>query len=675
MTEAHEDLLPLFLDEARDRLLHLNSALQGPEISPEDMRQIRRELHALKGASRMMGLHEVSDLCHQVESLVESPTSLGEAARIGIEMAARVEELADLQKLGVHREEEDGGGLGKGRAHTDASRKRASAVQSSVRVAYPIVDRLSDAAIGVRVHAEAGLAALERVSRIGETAAAATGGADPHQVLVATSASLRRDLPEIETFLREIKRLGRTQIEDLQQLQVYSLRPFLNRMAKHAMDTASRLDKKIEVKISAGKTQLDRRIVGALEAGFVHLVDNAVDHGIEDPEGRSAAGKPDLGRLELRAVAEGDRARITVVDDGRGLDYRAITEAAVRRGVINSEEVESMTNVELQQLILRPGFTTREKTTGISGRGIGLDAVADVVDSVGGNMSISAVEGRGTRVEIQVPVTRRGERILVVRVEDAIIGIPAAAVRAFGRLDPQRSVQSDERWTVCIGSTTAPLVTIGFNQTPVSHGAGLAVLLSPGGSQVALAVHEVYGEEEVLARPLSKRAGVHEVFESMALLATGRPVPIVSVRRFDRAYETLGTEGSGAGSAQRTRVLLVDDSKVTRQMLRRVLLDAGFDVVAVASAEGAFDSLAQGRFDCVVTDIEMPGKNGLELTRHIREAEATAQIPVIVVSTRNHADDRLAGLEAGADAFLAKQTLETDELITLIRRFGADDDS
>jgi CheY-like chemotaxis protein len=160
----------------------------------------------------------------------------------------------------------------------------------------------------------------------------------------------------------------------------------------------------------------------------------------------------------------------------------------------------------------------------------------------------------------------------------------------------------------------------------------------------------------------------------MALLAEGRPVPIISTFRLETASGARVGEPAEYLPPRRPRVLLVDDSRVTREMLRRILLDAGFEVVAVASVGGAVDSLSQTRFDCVVTDIEMPGKDGLELTRHIRSRTESAQMPIIVVSTRNRAEDRLAGLEAGADVYLTKQNLDADELVTAIRRFGSGDE-
>jgi two-component system chemotaxis sensor kinase CheA len=674
MNEGLGDLLQLFLEEARDRLLHLNAALVKPQPGDDDLRIARRELHALKGASRMLGLHDLSELCHRAEESLESPNpaSIDEACRTVIELAARVESLVDSPQTPRDPEPLSDRGVPHRRRDGDAGVRRSAADRRSLRVAHSVLDGMSDAASGVRVHTEAGLAALDKVSRVSEIAAAGAAGGDPHQVLAAVAATLRRHTGELGTSLREIRRLGRDQADTLLRLQLHSIRPFLNRMAEHAKEISEKMGKRIEVKVSAAEARLDRRIAGALEEGFLHLVRNAVDHGIEDPAERAASGKPECGRLEMRAVGEGDRARISVSDDGRGLDTRIIAEVAVRRGVVSADEIREMSEVELQQLIFRPGFSTRDTATEISGRGVGLDAVAGAVHSVGGDIAISTTLGGGTRVDIEVPVTRRAERILVVRIVDTVVGIPASSVRAYSRLDATHIAARGSRTTVRCGSQMVALARLDLGPGSYPGAGDIVVCLAAAGSHLALVIDAVLGEEEVLARPLPAAAGVSGAFESMAVLASGRPVPIVSMRDLRHATAVADAPGAARDSWHQARVLLVDDSRVTREMLRRLLLDAGFDVTAVASVAGALDNLVDRGIDCVVTDIEMPGRDGLELTRRIREDQGTAQLPVIVISTRSRPEDRLAGLEAGADAYLTKQNLDADELVALIRRFGGE---
>jgi CheY-like chemotaxis protein len=191
-----------------------------------------------------------------------------------------------------------------------------------------------------------------------------------------------------------------------------------------------------------------------------------------------------------------------------------------------------------------------------------------------------------------------------------------------------------------------------------------------GGTLLGLVVDRVVGEEEVLVRPLPSFVGAPPVFESVALLASGRPVPVLSPHRLRAPNVRARSPRVRPGRTGPLRLLLVDDSQVTREMLRRLLEDSGFAVTAVASAGEALDSLTAREFDCLLTDVEMPDMDGLALTRHLRDTPRFAHLPVVVVSTRDRPQDRLAGLEAGADAYLAKQRLDARELVTLIQRVG-----
>jgi chemotaxis protein histidine kinase CheA len=487
-------------------------------------------------------------------------------------------------------------------------------------------------------------------------------------VLATLSASLRHLALELEGTTRALDRLAGEQLETTLRLQVQPLRPFLRTLARHTRELALSLGKNVKVSTSGGSVQLDRRILDAIREVALHLVRNAVDHGIEDLETRTSAGKAPEAQIHIGAIADGDRVRLVVSDDGRGVDPAQVTEVAVERGLVNPAAASRLTAEEAYQLLYLPGFTTRKLATDVSGRGMGLDAVATSVRSIGGDIWIRSKPGRGSRITVEVPVTRRGERVLVVRVGQLLISLPAAVVRSFRRLRPSMVHGVDGRTLVESGSARIGAVFLSrlFGEDEADD--SVLVETTIGGTPIAVVVDEVIGSEEVFVRPIPPIAGAPSIVEGSTVLASGRPVAVLSPQRMGPLEMTLADRAEIGGQRRQLRVLLVEDSTVTREMLRRLLEDGGFVVAAVTSAEEAIFRLSQSPYDCVVTDIEMPGLSGLELTGHLRSSEQFADLPVVVVSTRDRPADRLAGLQAGADSYLSKQGLDARELVRLVRR-------
>jgi CheY-like chemotaxis protein len=396
-----------------------------------------------------------------------------------------------------------------------------------------------------------------------------------------------------------------------------------------------------------------------------------VDHGIESPAERKRAGKKEVGSIQIEAEEEGDRVRIRVVDDGRGVDIDAVLKTAVDRQIVTPEAAQTIEISEALQLLFRPGFTTREETSELSGRGIGLDAVAAAVRSVGGDLWMESTVGEGTEINVEVPVARRGERVLVVRVGPHQLAVPASPVRAYRHIVPDMVEVEEDRSVLRVRGeiVDARFLSELLGERPSESGVMVEMIV--GGSVVALVADSIIGEEEVIVRPLPRAAGAPASMEGITLLASGRPVPVLSLQRLAPYAEGVVAGDTRFGTAaEPVHVLLVDDSRVTREMMRRLLEDAGFTVTGVGSADDAMLALAREHVDCLVTDIEMPGVDGLDLTRRLRNETEHADLPIVVVSTLDRPSDRLAGLESGANAYLTKQGLDVRELVALINRVG-----
>jgi chemotaxis protein histidine kinase CheA len=716
------DLIPLFVEEARDRLERLASSVPKLEVDPQSVVEAKRELHTLKGAGRMMRIGALAELCHAAEevlhaarpgmiplltrvvdeltALVES-VSRGEEPPVDAELVALLHastaepapapepapppepaakpEISEPEIVEAAPPPEPVPEVKPAPAPAPASPEPAAAPAArsaasaggDVRVDTAALDAVAERATQVRIMAVAGRQVIDRIYDLARLAEEGLHEPQPKQVLAVLATMLRRVAVELEGGQRRLIRSAEEQLEKMLSLQLQPMRGFLLSFARYARELARSLHREVEVELEGEETRLDRRIARELEEALLHLVRNAVDHGIESPEVREALGKPRAGRLRIKALADGPRVRLVIEDDGGGIDIPGVLQHAVEVGLVDAATASGMGKKEALRLLFAPGFSTRRQISEISGRGVGLDVVATVVNRVGGEVTVETEARKGTTFTLEVPVARRGESVMLLRVGQLRIALPAAVVRRASRIEPGSVVERDGRTLVTQGDRLVPFVPLArlYGQPPAESQLLLEGVVS--GQPLALAVDTVEGEEEVLVRPITRRAPTDRLLEGVALLASGEPVGVLSPSMLSqREYLRALPQARPQVVIHRVRVLLVDDSLVTREMERRLLEDAGFEVTAAGDAEEALSLLGEESFDCVVTDIEMPRMDGFELAAHLRGMEHFAHLPIIVVSTRDRPEDRLRGLKVGADAYLTKQSLDAGELVDLVRRLS-----
>lgn len=717
MDQDLADLVPIFVEEARDRLDRLATLVPRVDEGGDAVTEAKRELHTLKGAGRMLRVAAFAELCHAAEEYLLS----GGAGKAGplthavdrmTEMVAAVAggrvpepdgELLALLAVGgeeeekvdgvdsVDPEEEAAAGPGaekEGRHSEEAvvgvgavvpqpaaeapEPAAAAPAGGDVRVEAAAVDRVADQATQMRIMALASKRVTERVYELARLAEDGIHEDKPIQVLAVLATMLRRVAVDLEGGQQRMTRAAESQLDQVLTLQVQPVRPFLLSLARHARELARSLGRELVVEVAGEDTRLDRRIARELEESLLHLVRNAVDHGIEPPEERTAAGKSATGRIRISAGGSGSRVRLTLEDDGMGIDPGKVIEQAIQVGLIDRASVKAMSKTEILRLLFAPGFSTRLTVSEISGRGVGLDVVASAVIRVGGEVFLSSEPGKGTRVTLEVPLARRGEQVLLMKVGQLRLACPKGAIRRAEQVHQSAVLERDGRVLARLpGDRLVPFVPLAavYGEPPAETQLLLEGEVS--GQPLAILVDEVEGEEEVLVRPVPRSVATDRYLEGVALLASGEPVGVLSPAVLVRRDVFRGrTRSRERPTRRRVRILLVDDSLVTREMERRLLEDAGFDVIAASDAEEALSSLGEESFDCVVTDIEMPGMDGFELTEHLRSIEHLEQLPIIVVSTRDRPEDRLRGLKAGADAYLTKQSLDAGELVDLVRRLA-----
>ncbi len=652
-----QDLLPLYLTESKRRLEHLLE-LAPRSDTPAVANEARRELHTLKGSSRMLQLQPIAELCHRGESLLQESSDATPAS-----LTELLDELSHLLADLARREEDEGTG--------DEEQEEVSSEVSEHRIPVETLDRLTASTTSMRLLTLSGLASSARVDELAQLAEGAVGDAEPEQVLAMLATHLRQAATDLEANLHRLRQRSEGQLKRLLDVQLQPLRPFLQNLARHARELARTLGKEVEVEVVGGEARLDRRIAAEVQGAFLHLMRNAVDHGVEPPDEREELGKPRVGHVKIAATSFGDRIEIVVSDDGAGIDAARVLEAGREAGLV-AAEASDLSDLEVLQLLFSTGFSTRRHVSEVSGRGVGLDAVANVVRQLGGDVWIDSKPGEGSSVYVTIAAARRGERVLVLRSGFDRLALPRSAVRWIRSTAHEELIVSENVLMVEVDGELLRVVSladlVGASETPAQP---VLIALQVASTCRVLAVDAVEGDAEVLVRPMRQNGRASSYYSGIALLPSGEPVAVLSPRSLVGFIHVRTTALKAQAPERRLRVLLVEDSLVTREMERRMLEDEGFHVTAVGGAKQALVGLGEESYDCMVTDLEMPEMDGLELTRRVRGIERLAQLPIIIVSTRDKAGDRLAGLEAGADAYVTKQALESHKLASIIRRLGS----
>lgn len=476
------------------------------------------------------------------------------------------------------------------------------------------------------------------------------------------------------------------QAEDLnsrlyREVIVSRMRPFADGthgFPRMVRDTARSLGKQVRLEIAGKETEVDRDILEKLEAPLTHLLRNAVDHGIEPPEVRTATGKPPEGTIRLDARHRGGMLSITIVDDGAGIDIERLRYKVIDRGHSNAAMAARMTDAELLEFLFLPGFSTASQVTEISGRGVGLDVVQDTVRKVGGSVQIKSALGTGTTFHLMLPLTLSVVRAVLVEVAGDPYAFPHNRIDRLLRV-PSSELQSlQHRQFIAVDGKSVGLVLASqlFDipvQAPPAGGELPIVLLSDAAGSYGLIVDAIRGEQDLVVRPLDPRLGKVPNVGSAAILDDGSPVLIADVEDLIRSMDqyiqsgTLRRFDPGAHRAmEKKRVLVVDDSITVREVQRQILRGRGYEVeIAVDGADG-WNKLRAAPFDLIVSDVDMPRMTGLELVRRIRDDAKYRDLPVVIVSYKDREEDRLRGMEAGANHYLIKSSFHDDSFVEVV---------
>ncbi|MBK8251323.1 MAG: response regulator [Polyangiaceae bacterium] len=720
-----EDMVELFFDEASERIEGISGKLIILERTPGDMEVLRdlfRDLHTVKGSSAMVGLSPVNRLAHAAEDLVGQLRDGERAADANVTnvLLAALDALRSMldQVRSQRRIQVDPAPILKALKDpstplsleatppaaiipapqtaaipthptasapthpTTESAQTTAAARQTIRVDFDKLDRLLNL-VGELVLGRDGLrnavgalsSITEELSSDRSLAKRVNAKGRKHSSDTAERAALgliRDELSRVERVLGSITADLDASTANLDSIsgelrdQVMRLRmiPVGGVFRKHqrtVRDLGQSLGKRVHLELVGEDTELDKLLVEALDEPLLHLVRNAVDHGMELPDQRMQAGKPPEGNIVLSAAHRGNQVVIRIADDGRGMDPTRLKQKAIEKGILSQAEADGMDDRAATELIFRAGFSTAATISDVSGRGVGLDVVRQtIVTRLKGTIDIDSKAGRGTTFTLKLPLTLAIISVILARVCGETLAIPLDSVERTLVLSASDVHLIGDREMLLVGGKNVPLVRLSsvLELSSVEADDAVAVVLTEhGGEMYGLACDQVLGKREIVIKSLGELlkavpcvAGATLLGDQCALIldipaVVERALKRPTVERAQARARSIHTKGS---------ILVVDDSDVVRETLKRLISDAGYEVTTADDGRAALSLCKTRVFDLVSTDVMMPHMDGYELTRALRAMPTYRDIPIVMVTTRGERIDRVRGFDAGVDDYITK---------------------
>jgi two-component system chemotaxis sensor kinase CheA len=670
----------MFAEEAEARLGRLSELLlelEGAAGDPELLSSLFREAHTLKGAAAVVGFGDVLGVAHAMEEVLEElRRGRGPAtpplvdALLGVvdgmrelvgaalagedraDQAARLVAALQAPPVPPAPDPDPDPGAGPAPERAPASRRPR---RETIRMPVERLDEL------VRLVGEASAATLRAGRLVAERL-----GVEPTAV------------PE----LHELSRILESLQERTLRARMVPFGTIAEPLRRTARDLARSLGKQVELELRGQETELDRGVLEQVADPLLHLVRNAIDHGIEPPEARLPAGKPPAGTIRIRATQLGSEVVVTVADDGRGIDLEQVRRQAGAAG----DSLDGVPDEEAIYAIFRSGLSTAAAVSEVSGRGVGLDVVRASLVAVRGRVEVQSEPGVGSEFRLSVPITLAVLPCLVVEAAGRRYGIPMHSVvsaEAAGwsedQIEGQAVIRARDQ-VLPVSGLAATLGDAGADaQAPDRRGP--AVVVASTTRRHAFRVDALLGQRDVVVKDLGRLLPRLDLLAGASLEPDGAILLVLDVSGLvDRARWTRPGAGAARGvpgpagvpappaPAGPAGILVVDDTAVVRELERSILEDAGYQVRTAADGHQALAELATTPADLVVTDLDMPNCDGLELTRAIRAQPGLAGLPVVVVTSKAAEADRRLAMEAGADAYLAKAGLDREALLEVVGR-------
>jgi two-component system chemotaxis sensor kinase CheA len=641
------------------------------------LKLLLRQAHTLKGASRVVKRTDIGDLAHTLEDLLSPHRDHGGAIEPGtIDGALQlVEQIRQLvASLDSARD-----------VSTEPHRKSASdRGQQTIRIAVEGLDALLEgtfeaqsAAASLRQHAAKSSALLSRLRSLSPDPLSKDSGSPTQQpgahaeALVSELDTVHRDLLDgVDQVVAELRELHAS-ISDLRLVPAQSL---ITDLEGAARDAARTLDRDVELVASGAETHIDAHVLAGLRQALVHVVRNSVAHGIEDRNERRSVGKPPVGRIKVAIERRRHRVSIRCRDDGRGLAFESIRQQAVKRRLVAPEQALALDQRALCELLLHGGLSTSRTLTGISGRGVGLDAVRHAVESLDGEISLKSTKGKGTLVEILVPLSLSSMPSLAMQVDDTAVLVPLDSIRQALRVSRKDIVRDEQGEHLVVGGEVLPFLPLARALEHPSlerHSMQSALVIEAEGRRAAIGIDRLGAARNVVMRSIPEHAAVSPIVSGAVLNEQGVPELMLAPRALVRAVADTSFADRGPATETVLPLLVIDDSLTTRMLEQSILESAGYRVDVAVSGEEALEKARIERYGLFIVDIEMPGMSGFDFIAQVRHDPELRDTPSILVTSRGDPEDKRRGKAVGARAYIVKSEFDQNRLLETIRRLLA----
>lgn len=681
-----------FRAETRDHIQKLSLGLVELEKRPQDselLNTMMREAHTIKGSATMMGYKRIADIAHKMEdgfqkavkkTIVLTKDHVDVLFKCIDAIGPLLEDKVVWAQKGVARpyvEElcEEAEAVFSGRPAKTAELKASPApeepaeaapsAETSMRVDIDRLDKMMNLS---------GELVISKI-RLNEIVKDLSGRMEVQRDPDGPIVSLTKDL---KTVNNDIDMLTANMQAELMSVRLLPVSSLFNIFPRAMRSLAQTKGKDIDFEVKGGETELDKTIIDEMKDPLIHLLRNAVDHGIEPVQDRISKGKPSAGKVSLSAYQLGSQVVIEVSDDGMGIDPARIRNAAIGKGLISKERAADLSEEQVLQLIFTPGFSTKDEVTETSGRGVGLDVVREKVGKLKGMVEVLSKQGLGTKFVIKLPLTLAITGSLLVGAGDEVFSIPVERVveTVRIRMDEIRSVETKE--AISVRGHILPLVRIGDmfglpRRGIIEKSYFPVIIVQSVEKRLAILVDRLLGRQDIVSKAIGSPLGNVKNVAGATILGNGKVVLILDIPSMIESAEGVIIKRPATGQRRapvkkKKTILIAEDAMTTAMLEKNILESVGYSVVIARDGQEALTRAAQERFDLVISDILMPRMDGFELTSRLKKDPVYKDIPVIIVTTRESEDDKRRGLESGADAYLLKSEFTSDTLLDTIER-------
>lgn len=737
MAFDHSKFLARFIEEAREHCSRISEGLLNLEKTPGDteiLNGLFRSAHTIKGSSKMMKLSGVAELAHKMEdvldalrggkiplshsvsdllfrgidavSLMLEQIAAGETSTVAPEVLCTELAQASATPVAVDVPQHIAVPLPSNplittlpivpsfdKAPTEAADSAKPMVTKGHSVDYLKINaakldeliRLMGEIVSEQGRFRRHISRISEIERVAArhlkaVAGEFQSGSCVHESLIEAGTALQLSMRHSVRALSDSSLMQDHLVGDLQEtslrMRMQPLSTVFDPLRRTVRDLAHEQGKDIDFVVEGGDTELDRKIIDRIGDSLMHMIRNSLDHGVENAEERTAAGKPPRGTITLSAFYDSGCVTIMLSDDGRGLSLDKIREKALVKQLFSSDTLAGMSRVEITDLIFMPGFSTSHIITDLSGRGVGMDVVRkSIVDELKGTIDVETGDGSGTTFLLRLPLNLAVFPLFFLSACGKVCALPATSIVEMLSVQQGDIIEIVNKRAIRLREQLIPIESLAaLLKLPHESFAGtcevLIVIVRDGEEKLGLEVDEIIGREEMVVKPLPNHLQSLRLVSGVTIGERDSIINVLHVPELVRLAREIGTPGRlrpAEKEERAARVLIVDDSINTREIEKSILEAYGYSVVTAEDGEEAFNKTRDLLFDLVITDVEMPRLDGFSLTKRLREDERYRSVPIIIVTSLEKEADKKRGITVGANAYIVKGAFDQSNLIETVR--------